>query len=259
MARYRYLQTLSRHLSPLSSFHWEEDAGGSQHLNQAVSWQDVTRMNRKNLFAALIFGIRVSLMVGILSVGISLIIALPIGSLAGFYAGTFDLIVCRLLEVWEAMPTFFMLLMVVAITQSKSVFLVIAIIGFFGWTGFTRYLRGEFLKQRNLPYVEACRALGYSDMHTIFKHILPNAIPPLLTLLPFSIMGAISSEAGLSFLGLGEEGSCSWGVLMDEGRSSFPAESYLLWPPALMLTTLLVAIAIVGDTLRDTLDPKMHV
>lgn len=242
----------------LSHFHWEEDAGGSQSLNQELPWWELTRVNRKDLMAALIFGVRISLVVGFLSVAIALAIAIPIGAISGYYGGSLDIIVCRLMEIWEAMPTFFMLLMTVAIIQSKSIFIVIAIIGFFGWTSFSRFLRGEFFKQRNLPYVEACLALGYSHRYIMFTHILPNAIPPVLTLLPFAIMGAISSEAGLSFLGLGEEGSCSWGVLMDEGRSVFPGESNLLWPPAILLTLLLVAIALVGDALRDTFDPKMH-
>ena len=100
--------------------------------------------------------------------------------------------------------------------------------------------------------------MGFPDSYIMFSHILPNAIPHVLTLLPFAMMGAITSEAGLSFLGLGEEGSCSWGVLMDEGRSAFPSESYLLWPPAILLTILLVAIAMVGDSFRDALDPKMR-
>jgi len=242
----------------LSHFHWEDDAGGSQLLNQHLHWWQMSRINHKSLLAALIFGIRISLVVGILAVAIALTIAIPIGSLAGYFGGTFDIFISRILEIWESMPTFFMLLLIIAITQSKSIFLIICIIGFFGWTGFSRFLRGEFFKQRNLPYVEACKSLGYSNSYTIFVHILPNAIPPLLTLLPFSIMGAISGEAGLSFLGLGEEGSCSWGVLMDEGRSSFPAQSELLWPPAFLLTFLLVAIALVGDALRDTLDPKLR-
>lgn len=242
----------------LSAFHWEDDASGSQSLNRYLTLWDLTRVNRKNFIAALIFGVRISLVVGILAVSIALIIALPIGSFAGFYGGKFDIIVSRLLEIWESMPTFFMLLMVVAIMQSKSIFLVIIVIGVFGWTTFSRFIRGEFFKQRNLPYVEACRAMGYHDSRIMFSHILPNAIPPILTLLPFSIMSAITSEAGLSFLGLGEEGSCSWGVLMDEGRTAFPAESYLLWPPAILLTMLLIAIALVGDSLRDALDPKLH-
>lgn len=117
-------------------FHWEDDAGGDQSLNQHVPFWELTRINRKDLIAALIFGVRISLVVGILSVGLALVIGLPIGALAGFYGGTFDIIVSRLLEIWEAMPTFFMLLMIVAITQSKSIFLVIATIGIFGWDDF---------------------------------------------------------------------------------------------------------------------------
>lgn len=242
----------------ISQFHWEDDAGGSQALNQVVPWWDLTRINRKDLLSALIFGIRISLSVGIIAVGIALLIGIPMGAFAGFYGGTFDIITSRLLEIWESMPTFFMLLIVVAMMQSKSIFIVITVIGLFGWTTFARFIRGEFFKQRNLPYVEACNAQGFNNLYIIFSHILPNAIPPILTLLPFSIMGAITSEAGLSFLGLGEEGSCSWGVLMDEGRSAFPAESYLLWPPAILLTVLLVAIALVGDALRDVIDPKLR-
>lgn len=239
-------------------FHWEDDAGGDQAMNQFLPWWDLTRINRKDMIAALIFGVRISLVVGVLAVFLALVIGIPIGSFAGYYGGRFDIVVSRLMEIWESMPTFFMLLFVVAMLQSKSIFIVIAVVGIFGWTSFSRYIRGEFFKQRNLAYVEACHALGFQDSHIIFTHILPNAIPPVLTLLPFAILGAITSEAGLSFLGLGEEGSCSWGVLMDEGRSAFPAESYLLWPPALLLTTLLVAIALVGDALRDVLDPKMN-
>lgn len=239
-------------------FHWEDDAGGDQSFNQRLPFWELTRINRKDLVAALIFGVRISLVVGVLAISLALVIGVPIGAFAGFYGGKFDIIVSRLLEIWEAMPTFFMLLMVVAILQSKSIFLVIAVIGIFGWTTFSRYIRGEFFKQRNLPYVEACRSMGFHDSHIMFSHIMPNALPPILTLIPFSIMAAITSEAGLSFLGLGEEGSCSWGVLMAEGRSAFPGESYLLWPPAILLIILLVAIALVGDSMRDALDPKMH-
>ncbi len=270
LARLKYIEDKDKWLALESSkikyevmplfrdFHFEDDAGGEQSLNRILPWWELSRTNRKDLGAALIFGIRVSLVVGILAVLLSLILGVPIGAYAGYYGGTFDIIVSRMLEVLEAMPTFFMLLMIIAITQSKSIFLVIAMIGLFGWTGFSRYIRAEFFKQRNLPYVESCHALGFNSSYIMFSHILPNAIPPLLTLLPFAMMGAITAEAGLSFLGLGEEGSSSWGVLMDEGRSAFPAESYLLWPPAILLTTLLVAIALVGDGLRDAIDPKMR-
>lgn len=252
------VKKISFQLMPLlRPFHWQEDAGGNQNLNRYLPWWERTRIGRKDLLAALIFGIRISLVVGFLAVALAVIIGVPIGAFAGFYGGTFDIIVSRLLEIWESMPTFFMLLLVIAITQSKTIFIVIAVIGLFSWPTFSRYTRGEFFKQRNLSYVEALRCIGFSNLSIMFKDILPNAIPPLLTLLPFAIMSAITSEAGLSFLGLGEEGSCSWGVLMDEGRTAFPAEAYLLWPPAILLTILLVAIALVGDALRDALDPKL--
>lgn len=257
----QWLETESKRLRylimPIRPLHWEDDAGGNQALNQYLPWWELTRINRKDLVAALIFGIRISMVVGLISVFLALTIGIPIGALAGFYGGRLDILVSRLMEIWESMPTFFMLLLVIAMTQSKSIFLVIIVIGIFGWTGFSRFMRGEFFKQRNLPYVEAGHAMGFPNRYLMFSQILPNAIPPILTLLPFAMMGAISAEAGLSFLGLGEEGSCSWGVLMDEGRSAFPGESYLLWPPAILLTVLLVAIALVGDAMRDALDPKL--
>lgn len=245
-------------MPPISIFHWEEDAGGDQTLNRLVSWMDLTRINRKDLVSALIFGIRISLSVGLLAIGLALCIGIPVGAFSGYYGGKLDLVTYRFIEIWESMPTFFMLLIVVGILQSKSIFLVILVIGLFGWTGFSRFIRGEFLRQKQLTYVEACLALGYSHLRIIFSHLLPNAIPPLLTLIPFAITAAITSEAGLSFLGLGEEGSNSWGVLMDEGRTAFPSESDLLWPPAILLTLLLVSIALVGDSLRDALDPKLN-
>lgn len=241
----------------LRDFHWEDDAGGDSYFNRLIPRDELTRSNRRDFFAALLFGIRISFATGLVSVGLALLIGIPMGALAGYFGGKTDIVICRLLEVWESMPTFFMLLMTVAILQSKSIFLVIAMIGIFGWTGFSRFIRGEFLKQKNLAYVEACHAVGYPTSWIMFREIMPNAISPILTLLPFAIMGAITSEAGLSFLGLGEEGSTSWGVLMDEGRKAFPAESYLLWPPAILLTILLVAIALVGDAIRDELDPKL--
>lgn len=246
-------------LSPfIRSFHWEEDAGGGQNSNPYLPWWERTRLNRKDLTSALIFGIRVSLIVGFSTILLSLLIGIPLGLTSGYFAGKVDMITLRCIEIWEAMPTFFTLLLISALLQSKSLFLTILILGLFGWTGFARYIRAEVLRERNLPYVMASRSLGFRHPRIMFSHILPNAISPVLALLPFAMMAAITSEAALSFLGLGEEGSTSWGVLMSEARSVFPGESYLLWPPALLLTLLLVAIALVGDGLRDALDPKMR-
>ncbi|MFN4173923.1 MAG: hypothetical protein ACK4HV_02315 [Parachlamydiaceae bacterium] len=132
----------------LRTFHWEEDAGGDENMNRQLPWWQLTRVNHKDLISALIYGIRISLTVGILSTLISLAISIPIGAFAGYFAGKTDVVVSRLLEIWEGMPTFFMLLLVVAITQSKSIFLIILVLGLFGWTSFSRFIRGEFFKER---------------------------------------------------------------------------------------------------------------
>ncbi|MDP1879777.1 MAG: ABC transporter permease subunit, partial [Parachlamydiaceae bacterium] len=153
-------------------FHWEDDAGGDQALNHYVSWWDITRPNRKDMVASLIFGIRISLSVGLLAIALALLIGVPIGAISGYYGGKIDLILYRFIEIWESMPTFFMLLMIVAFFQSKSIFLVIGIIGLFGWTGFSRFVRGEFFKQKQLLYVEACRAMGYGNGRIMFSHLL---------------------------------------------------------------------------------------
>lgn len=242
----------------LRTWHWEDDTGGSSAWNQQLPWWENSRLGHRDFAAALLFGVRISYVVGLLSVGIALSIGLPLGGIAGFYGGWVDVGICRLLEIWEAMPLFFILLFLIAMLQTKSIFFLIAIIGLFNWTGFSRYTRAEFFKQRNLPYVDAGRMLGFPNLLLMVRDILPNTLPPVLTLVPFAMLSAITTEAGLSFLGLGEVGSCSWGVLMDEGRQAFPAQSTLLWPPALLLTALLMAIALVGDSLRDAMDPHVE-
>ncbi|MGE3953564.1 MAG: ABC transporter permease [Parachlamydiales bacterium] len=239
----------------LRPFHWEEHSVTRHSENQ---WWLRSRVNGKDLVAALFFGIRVSIVVGVIATLLALLLGVPLGAIAGFHGGKLDILLCRLIEVWEAMPTFLMLLLTVAILQSKSIFLVIGALAFFSWPPLCRMVRAEVLRQKALPYVQACRSQGYPSRTILFREILPNAIPPVVSLLPFALMVAITSEAGLAFLGLGEEGSCSLGVLMDEGRAAFPADSGLLWPPAILLSLLLIAIALVGDTLRDALDPKLR-
>lgn len=246
-------------LSPLfSTFHWEEDAGGSREMNNYIHWWQRTRGNRKDLFAALVFGMRTALVVGGLGVAIALLIGITIGLLSGYFGGTTDMVLSRLTEIWEAMPMLFILMLIVSITQVKSLLLDTILIGCFGWTGFSRYIRMETFKQRNEGYVLAAKNLCCSHYHIMVREILPNAIIPIIPLVPFSIMAMISYEAGLTFLGLGEESSSSWGNLVREGLTAFPSETSVLWPPALLLSVLLIAIALVGDGIRDALDPKLH-
>ncbi|BAE81635.1 ABC transporter of peptides [Chlamydia felis Fe/C-56] len=246
-------------ISPLlSTFHWEDDAGGSREMNKYVRWWQLTRINRKDLLASLIFGIRVALVLGGLAVAIALLIGTIIGLVSGYFGGTTDIVLSRFTEIWETMPMLFILMLVVSITQKKSLILDTVLLGCFGWTGFSRYVRIETLKQRNMSYVLAATNMCYSNYHIMVHQILPNAIVPIISLLPFSVMAMISCETSLTFLGLGEENSASWGNLMKEGVTAFPSESAILWPPAIMLTALLIAIALIGDGVRDALDPKLQ-
>jgi peptide/nickel transport system permease protein len=245
-------------LEPLmSSYFWEESTGIDQSLNRELPWKMRARVNRKDLLSGIIYGSRISFVVGVLAVLMSLTIGIPFGAISAYFSGYLDVFFMRFIEIWEALPTFFMLLFITSIMQSKSILLVVVVLGIFNWTGFARFVRAEVLKQKQLPYIDAAKSQGLSHTRILFSQIIPNSISPILTLLPFAVMNAISSEAGLSFLGLGEEGSCSWGTLMDEGRISFPSESYLLWPPAGILSLVLISIAVIGDSLRDWLDPKL--
>ncbi|WP_201456632.1 ABC transporter permease [Chlamydia sp. 17-3921] len=252
-------QELKILISPLfSCFHWEDDAGGSREMNKHVAWWQLTRINRKDLLASLVFGIRIALIVGGIGVAIALTLGVIVGLISGYFGGSVDMLLSRFTEIWETMPMLFILMLVVSITQQKSLILDTVLLGCFGWTGFSRYVRLETLKQRNMAYVLAASNLGYSHYHIMVHQILPNAIVPVISLLPFSMMSMIGCEAGLTFLGLGEESSASWGNLMREGVSGFPSESVILWPPAFMLTALLIAIALIGDGVRDALDPRLQ-
>lgn len=237
-------------------YHWEEDVGGDQRVNAEVPFMELTRINRKDLVASLIFGSRISLLVGFGATFLALAIGLPLGLAAGSYGGAIDIVLCRFVEVWEAMPAFFMLMLLVTLLQTKAIFIVILVIAVFSWTTPFRFVRAESFRQKEMLYIEATKALGFSHWRTLCMHILPNSLIAVMALLPFDIMAAITREAGLAFLGLGEEQSCSWGVLMDEGRGAFPAESMLLWPPAIVLTILLVVLAFVGEALQKAANPK---
>lgn len=243
-------------MPPLSQHHWEDDVGGEQALNLQLPFTLDTRINRKDLVSALIFGSRISLFVGFLATFLALGIGIPLGLVSGYYGSKLDMLLCRFVEVWEAMPVFFMLLLIVSILQTKSIFVIILVISLFSWMSAFRFVRAETFREREMLYVDASKAVGFPDGFILVRHILPNSILAVLALLPFDIMAAVTREAALAFLGLGEEQSCSWGVLMDEGRAAFPADSRLLWPPAIILTVLLVAIAFLGQALHAALDPK---
>lgn len=213
----------------------------------------------RDVLARMIHGSRVSLAVGFISVGIATVIGLIIGSIAGYYGGWVDILISRCVEIMMCFPTFFLILTIIAFLDQRSIINIMLVIGLTGWTGTAMIIRGEIFKQRQLDYVTAVRSLGAGTVRIIFRHILPNAVAPVLVGISFGIAGAISAESGLSFLGLGVAmPTATWGELLLEGRDSPLPNWWLSVFPGAAIFLSMTAYNLVGEGLRDAMDPKLR-
>jgi peptide/nickel transport system permease protein len=212
----------------------------------------------RDIWARLVFGARVSLAVGLVSVSISIAISLILGTLSGFYGGAVDMIIMRFTDVMMVFPGLILVIAVVSVL-GPSIFNVMIVLGVLGWTGTTRLLRGQILSVRELDYVLAARAIGAPNGRIMMAHVLPNALAPLLVAATFSIAGAILTEAGLSYLGLGVlPPAASWGSMLNAANSITVLErNWWVWiPPGIAVLLTVMAINFIGDGLRDALDPR---
>jgi peptide/nickel transport system permease protein len=209
----------------------------------------------RDVFARLIYGTRISLTIGIVGVAIYAFIGVVLGALAGYWGGTIDLLISRLIEIMICIPTFFLILAMAALIQERSIFHVMFIIGITSWTGVARLVRAEFLKNKNLEYVQAAIALGIPWRRIVFGHILPNAISPVLVSATFGIASAILIESSLAFLGVGDMTVASWGETLNAGRTQ--GKLWLVLAPGLAIFLVVCVFNLVGEGLRDALDPKI--
>ncbi len=213
----------------------------------------------RDVLARLVHGARVSLAVGFVAVGIAVLIGLLIGSSAGYFGGWTDILLSRLIEVMICFPAFFLILTIIAILEKRSILNIMLVIGLTGWTGTARLIRGEVLKQRKLDYTASARALGAGSMRIIVRHILPNAIGPVLVSVSFGIAGAILVEASLSFIGFGvQPPTPTWGELLQQGRDTPLYSWWLVVFPGFMVFLGVFAYNLVGEALRDALDPRLR-
>lgn len=211
----------------------------------------------RDVVAGLIHGSRVSLSVGFIAAGVAIFIGVILGSLAGYYGGKVDLTIMRFVEIMQLFPSFFLIITIVALYGSSIWFIMIAI-GLTSWTGDTKLVRGEILKVRNMDYVQAAVSLGLSNSRIILRHVLPNAIAPVLISASFQIAGAILTEAGLSFLGFGVAATkVTWGSVLSEARGA-TSSWWLAVFPGFMIFLTVVAYNLVGEGLRDALDPRLR-
>lgn len=211
----------------------------------------------RDVFSRMVWGSRASLKVGFIAVGIAISIGLFIGSVAGFYGGRVDAVLMRFVDIMLAFPTFFLILAVIAVVE-PSISTIMIVIGLTGWMDVARLVRAEFLTLKERDFVSAARALGAVDSRLILRHIIPNALSPVFVAATFGIAGAILTESGLSFLGLGvQPPDPSWGNMLTSGKDNITVAWWLSLFPGLAILTTVLSYNLVGEGLRDALDPRL--
>lgn len=230
-----------RVLTPPSPEHWF----GTDELGRDV----LTRV---------IYGARISLKVGFVAVGIAVAIGTLVGLLAGYYGGWTDGVLMRLVDIMLCFPTFFLILAVIAMLE-PSIWYIMIIIGLTGWMGVARLVRAEVLSLREREFIMAARAIGASDLRIIFRHILPNAMSPVLVSATLGVAGAILTESALSFLGIGVQPPLpSWGNILTSGKDYIEFAWWLSLFPGLAILVTVLSYNLVGEGIRDALDPRLN-
>lgn len=209
-----------------------------------------------DVFTRLLYGTRVSLTVGIFAVAIYCTFGTIIGAVAGFFGGRIDTILMRVVEVVICIPSLFLVLAVAAFIPERSIFHIMFIIAVVAWTGPARLVRAEFLRLRELDFVAAARAAGFSKGQIIFQEILPNAIGPVLVSATFGVASAILIESTMSFLGLGDASVPSWGQILATGRAN--SSWVLILAPGFAIFLTVSLLNLLGEGARDALDPKLR-
>lgn len=220
----------------------------------AANWLGTDDRGR-DLLAQLIYGFRVSVLFGLALTAIGVLLGVVAGAIQGFFGGKIDLAFQRFIEIWGSMPELYLLIIFSAVL-APSVALLLVLLSLFGWMGLADYVRAEFLRNRQLDYVRAARAMGLSNGQIIWRHVLPNSLTPVVTFLPFRMSAAILALTSLDFLGLGvPPGTPSLGELLSQGKNNIDAWWISISTFAVLVITLLL-LTFTGDALRDALDPR---
>lgn len=220
-------------------------------------WMGTDGLGR-DVLSRMLHGGRISLLVGLVAVGISTAIGILLGALAGYYRGWVDSFIMRLVDVMLSIPSFFLILAVIAFL-TPSIINIMVVIGLTSWMGVTRLVRAEFLSLSEREFVLASRTLGAKDARLIFTHLLPNSLTPIIVSSVLGVAGAVLMESGLSFLGLGVQApQASWGNILTDGKEYIQFAWWLSLFPGLAILITVLGYNLLGEGLRDALDPRSN-
>jgi len=212
----------------------------------------------RDCLSRLIYGARISLLVGIVAVGIATVIGTFLGALGGFYGKWIDGLIMRFVDIMLCFPTIFLIMAVIAFLE-PSILNIMAVIGLTSWMGVARLVRAEFLSLRQRDFVLAARISGASNARIVFSHILPNAVAPILVATTLGVGGAILTESALSFLGIGvQPPTPSWGNMLTEGKDNLEIAWWLSMFPGMAILVTVLGYNLLGEGLRDALDPRIR-
>jgi len=219
----------------------------------------------QDIFSELIYGTRVSLTIGFLAALCTVVIGTLVGVVSGFLGGSVDEVLMRFTDVIMILPSIPLLILLMSIFGRQSYFIMILAISITGWTGTARMVRSSTLSIKERAYVEASKAIGAGEGHIILKHILPNISPLIMATMITQVAGAMMSEAGLSFLGLGDPGSKSWGMVLHYAQTSggwYANQGYPAWwwivPPGLLIALTVASLVLIGQTMEEIINPRLR-